>query len=114
VLLKPDKLISYRQRAGLIVSDVEILRLHYAETLRHWRERFMARRAEAAAVSGEKFCRMWEFYLSLCEAAFRAGINVVFQIQLVKKVDAAPLTRDYIGAREGVLRAQEARELEPG
>ncbi len=101
------------ERAGLIVSDVEILRLHYAETLRHWRERFMARRAEAAAISGEKFCRMWEFYLSLCEAAFRAGINVVFQIQLVKKVDAAPLTRDYIGAREDVLRAKEARELEP-
>jgi len=101
------------ERAGLIVSDVEILRLHYAETLRHWRERFMARRAEAVAISGEKFCRMWEFYLSLCEAAFRAGINVVFQIQLVKKVDAAPLTRDYIGTRESVLRATEARELEP-
>ena len=68
------------ERAGLIVSDVEILRLHYAKTLRHWRERFMARRAEAAAISGEKFCRMWEFYLSLCEAAFRVGINAVFQI----------------------------------
>jgi cyclopropane-fatty-acyl-phospholipid synthase len=95
------------ERAGLIVSDVEILRLHYAETLRHWRERFMARRAEAEAVSGEKFCRMWEFYLSLCEAAFRVGINSVFQIQLVKKVDAAPLTRDYIDPREGELRANE-------
>jgi len=100
------------ERAGLIVSDVEILRLHYAETLRHWRERFMARHAEAAAISGEKFCRMWEFYLALCEAAFRAGFNVVFQIQLVKKVDAAPLTRDYVGAREGVLRGTEMRELE--
>jgi len=97
------------ERAGLIVSDIEILRLHYAETLRHWRERFIARRAEAAAVSGERFCRMWEFYLSLCEAAFRVGINSVFQIQLIKKVDAAPLTRDYIGAREGVLRAVEAK-----
>ena len=74
----------------------------------------MDRRAETVAISGEKFCRMWEFYLSLCEAAFRAGINVVFQIELVKKVDAAPITREYIGAREGVLRANEAREFEAG
>ncbi len=102
------------ERAGLIVSDVEVLQLHYAETLLHWRERFMARRAEAAAISGEKFCRSWEFYLSLCEAAFRAGLTVVFQIQLVKKVGAIPLTRDYIGDRERVLRAKEALELESG
>ncbi len=98
------------ERAGLIVSDVEILRLHYAETLMHWRERFMARRREAAAISGEKFCRMWEFYLSLCEAAFRVGINSVFQIQLVKKVEGVPLTRDYIGVRETELREKETRE----
>jgi len=102
------------ERAGLIVSDVEVLQLHYAKTLLHWRERFMARRAEAAAISGEKFCRSWEFYLSLCEAAFRAGLTVVFQIQLVKKVGAIPLTRDYIGDRERVLRAKEALELESG
>ena len=76
---QPVRILPSIERAGLIVSDVEILRLHYAATLRHWRERFMARRAEAVAISGEKFCRMWEFYLSLCEAAFRAGINVVFQ-----------------------------------
>jgi cyclopropane-fatty-acyl-phospholipid synthase len=96
------------ERAGLIISDVEVLRLHYAETLRHWRERFMTRRAEAAAIRDERFCRMWEFYLSISEAAFRLGITAVFQIQLVKKVDAAPLTRDYIGESEKNLRMNEA------
>jgi cyclopropane-fatty-acyl-phospholipid synthase len=95
------------ERAGLIVSDVEVLKLHYAETLRHWRERFMARRAEAAAIQDERFCRMWEFYLSITEASFRVGINVVFQFQLVKKVDAAPMTRDYIEAREQDLLGKE-------
>ena len=84
------------ERAGLMVSDVEILRLHYAETLRCWRERFMARRSEAAAIYDERFCRMWEFYLALTETGFRVGVNVVFQIQLIKKVGSAPLTRDYI------------------
>jgi cyclopropane-fatty-acyl-phospholipid synthase len=96
------------ERAGLIISDVEVLRLHYAETLRHWRERFMTRRAEAAATLDERFCRMWEFYLSISEAAFRLGITAVFQIQLVKKVDAAPLTREYIGESEKNLRMKEA------
>ena len=101
-----SEILSSIERAGLIVSDVEVLRLHYAETLRHWRERFLARRAEAAAALDERFCRMWEFYLAISEASFRLGVTVVFQIQLVKKVDAAPITRDYIGSRERALRAK--------
>jgi cyclopropane-fatty-acyl-phospholipid synthase len=99
-----SEILSSIERAGLIVSDIEVLRLHYAETLKHWRERFLSRRAEAVAVLDERFCRMWEFYLAISEASFRLGVTVVFQIQLVKKVDAAPLTRDYIGAREASLR----------
>jgi cyclopropane-fatty-acyl-phospholipid synthase len=84
------------ERAGLMIADVEVLRVHYAETLRAWRARFMARRAEAAAMYDERFCRMWEFYLAASEASFRFGPSVVFQVQLVKNRNAVPLTRDYI------------------
>ena len=84
------------ERAGLIVTDVEILRLHYAETLRHWRERFIANRQRIAALYDERFCRMWEFYLTLCEIGFRFRSIMVFQMQLAKRVDAVPLTRDYM------------------
>jgi cyclopropane-fatty-acyl-phospholipid synthase len=84
------------ERSGLFVTDVEILRLHYAETLRHWRVRFMARRDEVVRLYDERFCRMWEFYLVLCEIGFRRRTNVVFQIQLAKRVDAVPITRDYM------------------
>lgn len=93
------------ERAGLIVADVEILRLHYAETLRHWRDRFAARRSEAAAMYDERFCRMWEFYLSVSEIAFRYKDHMVFQLQLAKRIDAVPLTRDYIPEREAELHA---------
>lgn len=82
--------------AGLIVTDVEILRLHYAETLRHWRERFIANRQRVAALYDDRFCRMWEFYLVLCEIGFRFRPNMVFQMQLAKRFDAVPLTRDYM------------------
>ncbi len=95
------------ERAGLMISDVEILRIHYAETLRCWRERFLARRDEAKAIMDDRFCRMWEFYLAISEASFRLGITVIFQIQLVKKVDALPLTRKYIGETEKNLREAE-------
>jgi cyclopropane-fatty-acyl-phospholipid synthase len=88
------------ERAGLMVTDVEILRLHYADTLRAWRERFTARRAEIAQIYDERFCRMWEFYLCLSEIAFRYRGHMVFQLQLAKKVDAVPVTRDYIGEAE--------------
>ena len=84
------------ERAGLWVTDMEILRLHYAETLRHWRERFLARRGEARAMYDERFCRMWEFYLACSEVAFRELGHMVFQLQLTKKQTAAPLSRDYL------------------
>jgi cyclopropane-fatty-acyl-phospholipid synthase len=84
------------ERSDLIVTDVEILRLHYAETLRHWRERFIANWQSVAALYDERFCRMWEFYLVLCEIGFRFRSMMVFQVQLAKKSDAVPLTRDYM------------------
>mgnify|MGYP001266261516 CR=1 FL=1 len=84
------------ERAGLWITDVEILRLHYAETLRHWFERFMEHREEIAALYDERFCRMWEFYLATSESAFRSQGHMNFQIQLAKRVDTVPLTRDYI------------------
>jgi cyclopropane-fatty-acyl-phospholipid synthase len=81
---------------GLYVTDIEILRLHYAETLRLWRERFLARREEAAKIYDERFCRMWELYLVICELGFRYHGLMVFQLQLTKTLDAVPLTRDYM------------------
>jgi cyclopropane-fatty-acyl-phospholipid synthase len=84
------------ERAGLYVTDVEVLRLHYAETLKAWRQRFNANRERVAAIYDERFCRMWEFYLAGCEAGFRHGGLLNFQIQLSKRVDTVPLTRDYI------------------
>jgi cyclopropane-fatty-acyl-phospholipid synthase len=84
------------ERAGLIVTDVEILRLHYAETLKRWRERFLENRQAIKAIYDDRFCRMWEFYLAASEATFRWGGHMVFQIQLAKSIDTVPLTRDYI------------------
>lgn len=91
------------ERAGLWVTDMEILRLHYAETLREWRRRFEAQRAEIAQLYDERFCRMWEFYLVSSEAAFRWFGMMNFQIQLTKRVEALPMTRDYMFADEGRL-----------
>ena len=92
------------ERAGLIVTDVEILRLHYAETLRHWRMRFLANWSRAAELYDERFCRMWEFYLAGCEIAFRHQGHVVAQLQLAKRIDSVPMTRGYIeGAEEQLL-----------
>ncbi|QFU16164.1 SAM-dependent methyltransferase [Microvirga thermotolerans] len=99
------------ERAGLIVTDVEILRLHYAFTLQKWRERFMAHREEVLRLYDERFCRMWECYLAMSESAFRFQDAVVFQIQLAKRNDTVPLTRDYIAEREAALRAAETAEL---
>ena len=82
--------------SGLWIADIEVLRLHYAETLRAWQHRFQENRARIAELFDERFCRKWEFYLALSEAAFRHGDHFVFQIQLSKRRDAAPLTRDYI------------------
>ncbi|MFV2035254.1 MAG: class I SAM-dependent methyltransferase [Halocynthiibacter sp.] len=84
------------EKSGLLVTDIEILHLHYAETLKAWRSRFEANRARIAELLDERFCRMWEFYLALAESAFRHNDHYVFQIQLAKRRDAVPLTRDYI------------------
>jgi cyclopropane-fatty-acyl-phospholipid synthase len=96
------------QRSGLIVSDVEVLQLHYAETLKAWRERFLAHRDEVLRLYDQRFLRMWEFYLACSEMAFRAGDMVVFQIQLAKHKGVTPATRDYIVQEEARLRALEA------
>ncbi|MCD2181152.1 SAM-dependent methyltransferase [Rhizobium sp. GN54] len=95
------------EKSGLAITDIEILRLHYAETLRHWRLRFMARRDEAKALYDECFCRIWEFYLAASESAFRWQNLVVFQLQLAHDQQAVPLTRDYIEHGEGCLKARE-------
>lgn len=84
------------ERSGLLMTDIEVLRLHYAETLRAWRRRFRANWQRAAELYDERFCRMWDFYLAGCEAAFRHLGVVVYQIQLAQRLDSVPLTRDYI------------------
>jgi cyclopropane-fatty-acyl-phospholipid synthase len=84
------------ERSGLVATDIEILRLHYAQTLRHWRWRFNANRDTIASIYDERFCRMFEFYLCGSELAFRRGGHMVFQIQLGARQDAVPLTRDYL------------------
>lgn len=84
------------ERQRLWVTDIEILRLHYAETIRHWHDRFMAKRDEMAALYDERFCRMWEFYLISAELSFRQFGHMVFQVQMALDQEAVPLTRDYI------------------
>jgi cyclopropane-fatty-acyl-phospholipid synthase len=81
---------------GLWVTDVEILRLHYAKTLREWNRRFQDNRDRIRQLYDERFCRMWEFYLLGCEVAFKNLGQMVFQIQLAKRQDAVPLTREYM------------------
>jgi cyclopropane-fatty-acyl-phospholipid synthase len=95
------------ERSGLVCTDIEILRIHYAETLRHWREAFETRRDEVAAIYDERFCRMWELYLVICEMGFRYENLMVFQIQLSRSLETVPLTRDYMVDWE---RAQAERE----
>jgi cyclopropane-fatty-acyl-phospholipid synthase len=95
------------EHAGLLVCDIEILRLHYAETLKAWRERFMARREEVIQLYDERFARMWEFYLAASEMSFRKQNLMNFQIQLTKRQGVVPMTRDYITDIETKLRARE-------
>ena len=82
--------------SGLIISDMEVLRMHYAHTLRNWKERFLSKKTTVLEMFDEKFFRMWEFYLASCEMAFKWGDQVVFQLQLTKDNISAPTTRDYI------------------
>jgi cyclopropane-fatty-acyl-phospholipid synthase len=86
------------EKSGLWVTDVEVLRLHYADTLRLWRQRFLANRERVKQIAGydERFLRMWEFYLGGCEISFRYMNQMVFQIQIARRQDAVPLTRDYM------------------
>jgi cyclopropane-fatty-acyl-phospholipid synthase len=101
------------ERSGLLVTDIEILRLHYAETLKAWRERFLARREEVERIYDDRFCRMWEFYLASSEMAFREQAMMVFQIQLAKRQGVVPITRDYIAREEARLRALEGGRRPP-
>lgn len=96
------------ERAGLLICDIEILRLHYAETLKAWRERFMARREEAVQLYDERFALMWEFYLAASEMTFRKQDMMNFQIQLTRRQGVVPMTRNYIAREEARLRAVEA------
>ncbi|HEY1961359.1 MAG TPA: cyclopropane-fatty-acyl-phospholipid synthase family protein, partial [Rhizomicrobium sp.] len=84
------------EKSGLIVTDIEVLRLHYAKTLKQWQQRFRANWQKVAQLYDERFCRMWDFYLTVMEIAMRREGLVVFQIQLCKQLDTLPLTRDYM------------------
>ena len=84
------------ERSRLWVTDIEILLLHYAETLKSWRRRFEQNRDRLRTIYDERFCRMWEMYLVGSEVAFRRGGCMVFQMQLAKAVDSVPMTRDYV------------------
>ena len=84
------------EKAGLIVSDIEVLKLHYSHTLRHWKENCIKNKAKIIEMFDERFFRMWEFYLAGCEIAFKWGDQVVYQLQLTKNYTSTPTTRDYI------------------
>tara|TARA_B100000678_G_scaffold114541_1_gene95893 strand:- start:403 stop:1674 length:1272 start_codon:yes stop_codon:yes gene_type:complete len=88
------------ENSNLWLLDCEILRQHYGYTLAHWSERFAANRDTAVQIMGERFCKMWEFYLTMCEASFMDGTSHVFQLQLANKRDAVPITRNYIEDEE--------------
>jgi len=91
-----SELASPIEKSGLIVSDIEVLRMHYSHTLRHWKERCISNKSKILEMFDEKFFRMWEFYLTSCELAFKLDDQVVFQFQLTKDLTTAPTTRDYI------------------
>jgi cyclopropane-fatty-acyl-phospholipid synthase len=101
------------ERAGLLVTDVEILRLHYAQTLKAWRERFLAHREEVERLYDRRFVRMWEFYLAGSEMSFRHSGLFVMQLQLAKREGIVPMTRDYIGRVEARLRVLERGSRPP-
>jgi len=101
------------ERSGLLVTDIEILRLHYAETLKAWRERFLAHRDEVLRVYDQRFVRMWEFYLAASEMAFREQALMVMQIQMTKRQGVTPMTRDYIARETQRLRALEGGRRQP-
>jgi cyclopropane-fatty-acyl-phospholipid synthase len=97
------------EASGMKVTDIEILRLHYAKTLRNWRERFLAHRDEVKALYDERFCRMWEFYLAGSETSFQFQDLMNFQMQIAMHQEALPLTRNYMWEAEERLRAGDLR-----
>jgi cyclopropane-fatty-acyl-phospholipid synthase len=101
------------ERAGLLITDIEILRLHYAETLRAWRQRFLVHREEVERIYDRRFVRMWEFYLAASEMAFREQALMVFQMQLTKRQGIVPMTRDYIAHETARLRGLEGGRRPP-
>ena len=101
------------ERAGFLVTDIEILRLHYAETLKHWRDRFLAHRDDLERIYDARFIRMWEFYLAASEMSFREQGMMVFQLQLAKRQGVVPITRDYIAREEARLRGSEGGSRPP-
>jgi cyclopropane-fatty-acyl-phospholipid synthase len=101
------------ERADLLVTDIEILHFHYAETLRAWRERFLAHREQVERLYDQRFVRMWEFYLAASELTFRQHGMMVFQIQLTKRTGIVPITRDYIGQAEKRLHQAENDKRPP-
>ena len=100
------------EKSGLWITDMEVWRVHYATTLREWRRRFEANRAQIEAMYDERFGRMWEFYLAACEGVFAHGASMVYQMQLSRERDIAPLHRDYIGPEEARFAAKEPAFLE--
>lgn len=94
------------ESSRLLLTDAEVWRLHYADTLNHWYERFQQHREEIRAIMSEEFCRTWEFYLAACETAFRYSDLVVYQVQLAKQHGSVPVTRDYLYPHEGSAQAQ--------
>jgi cyclopropane-fatty-acyl-phospholipid synthase len=101
------------ERSGLLVTDIEVLRLHYAETLKHWRARFLAHREQVERIYDARFVRMWEFYLAASEMAFREQAMMVLQVQLAKRQGVVPMTRDYITREAARLRARELGQRPP-
>ena len=103
-----SEVFSAVEPTGMWATDLEVLRLHYAMTLRAWRERFLANQASVEELYDERFVRMWEFYLALCEVGFRRRTNMVWQLQLTRRVDTLPITRDYmVDAERRLLAAEE-------
>ena len=96
------------ERWGLWCNDMEVLRLHYRYTVKHWRERFAKNRTKAAAIYDERFCRMWEFYLAAVELEFLHGSHMVFQLLLSTKRDTLPITRDFMVDAERAALAKES------
>ncbi|MGH6726134.1 MAG: class I SAM-dependent methyltransferase [Pseudolabrys sp.] len=108
-----SEVLPHIEKSGLLITDIEILRLHYAETLKAWRERFLAHREEVERIYDRRFVRMWEFYLAAAEMSFREQNMMVLQIQLTKRQGLVPMTRDYIAREERRLRGAEGERHPP-